>query len=140
VWLRFFDSRLHERMDVGRAARRELPRLLSFRSERGRNYARVFSDLAAEVSRLRRREGREVAITFITHAECHIPIATVEALAQDASLYGIFVLPSRPVSLAYLPLLQRHQIVTAETLSRAGTSRRRALEIVEDAARTARAR
>jgi hypothetical protein len=134
VWLRFFDSRLHERLDIGQAPRRELPRLLSFRSERGRNYGRVFADLAAEVGRLRRDEGREVAVTFITHGECHIPIPTVEALARDASLYGIFVLPSRPIALDYLGHLHRYQIVTAETLARAGTSRRRALDIVDDAA------
>jgi hypothetical protein len=134
VILRFFDSRLHERLDVGRAARRDLPRLLSFRSERGRNYTRVFADLAVEVARLRREEGRDVALTFITHAECHIPRQTVEALARDASLYGIFVLPSRPIALDYLPLLHRHQIVTAETLARGASTRRRALEIVEDAA------
>jgi len=134
VWLRFFDSRLHERLDVGRAPGRELPRLLSFRSERGRNYARVFADLSVEIARLRREQGRDVAITFITHAECHIPRPTVEALARDASLYGIFVLPSRPMTLEYLPLLHRHQIVTAETLARASSSRRRALDIVEDAA------
>jgi hypothetical protein len=139
VWLRFFDSRLHERLDIGRAARRELPRLLLFRSERGRNYARVFADVAAEVGRLRRDEGRDVAVTFITHAECHIPLSTVEALARDASLYGIFVLPSRPMALSYLPLLHRHQIVTAETLAQGASSRRRALEIVEDASRMARA-
>ena len=135
VWFRFFDSRLYERMDVGRQARRELPRLLSFRSERGRNYARVFGDLAAEVSRLRQEEGRDVAITFITHAECHIPTATVEALARDASLYGVFVLPSKPISLEYLPLLHRYQVVTPETLARAGAGRRRALDIVDDVTR-----
>ena len=134
VILRFFDSRLHERLDVGRAARRDLPRLLSFRSERGRNYTRVFSDLALEVGRLRREEGRDIALTFITHAECHVPRPIIEALARDATLYGIFVLPSRPVALDYLPLLHRHQIVTAETLARGASTRRRALEIVEDAA------
>jgi hypothetical protein len=139
VILRFFDSRLHERLDVGRAARRDLPRLLSFRSERGRNYTRAFGDLAREVSRLRREEGRDIALTFITHAECHIPRETVEALARDASLYGIFVLPSRPMTLDYLPLLHRHQIVTAETLARGASTRRRALEIVEDAASAAAA-
>jgi len=94
----------------------------------------VFADLAVEVTRLRREEGRDVALTFITHAECHIPRPTVEALARDASLYGIFVLPSRPMALDYLPLLHRHQIVTAETLARGASTRRRALEIVEDAA------
>ena len=110
---------------------------MSFRSERGRNYGRVFSDLAVEVGRLQREEGRDVAVTFITHAECHIPRATVEALARDASLYGVFVLPSRPMALEYLGLLHRYQIVTPDTLARAHTTRRRALDIVEDAARVA---
>jgi hypothetical protein len=99
----------------------------------------VFGDLAAEVGRLRREEGRDVAVTFITHAECHIPRPTVEALARDASLYGVFVLPSRPMALDYLGLLHRYQIVTPETLARANTTRRRALDIVEDAARVAEA-
>jgi hypothetical protein len=136
VWVRFFDSRLHERLDIGAAARRELPRLLCFRSERGRNYARVFAELATEVGRLRREQGREIALTFITHAECHIPTATVEALARDAYLYGIFILPSKPIDLEYLPKLHRHQIVTADSLSRAAEKRRRALEIVEDVSST----
>jgi hypothetical protein len=134
VWVRFFDSRLHDRLDVGRAPRRELPRFLTFRSERGRNYARVFGDLAVEVARLRRESPREIALTFISHAECHIPLPTVEALARDATLYGIFVLPSKPMDLEYLPRLHRHQIVTAESLARGAEKRRRALEIVEDAA------
>jgi hypothetical protein len=134
IWLRFFDSRLHPRLDLGRTARRDLPRLLGFRSERGRNYARVFEDLATEVARLARDEGREIALTFITHGACHIPLATVEALAAHARLYGVFVLPSRPLDLDYLPLLHKSQIVTAASLARSADKRRRALEIVEDAA------
>jgi hypothetical protein len=134
VWVRFFDSRLHPRIDLGRSARRDLPRLLSFRSQRGRNYARVFSDLAVEVDRLA-REGRDVAITFITHGTCQIPVATVKALAAQARLYGIFVLPSGPLELDYLPFLHRSQVVTAASLARTSDKRRRALEIVEDAAR-----
>jgi hypothetical protein len=134
VWLRFFDSRLSERLDVGRAPRRELPRFLTYRSERGRNYARVFSDLAAELKALRRESGREIALTFVSHAECHIPLATVDALAREATLTGIFVLPSKPVELEYLGKLGRHAIVTAETLARAGEKRRRALEIVDEVA------
>jgi hypothetical protein len=134
VWVRFFDSRLHDRLDVGRAPRRELPRFLTFRSERGRNYARVFGDLAVEIARLRRESPREIALTFISHAECHVPLPTIEALARDATLYGIFVLPSGPLELDYLSRLHRHQVVTAESLARAAEKRRRALEIVEDAA------
>jgi hypothetical protein len=135
VWLRFFDSRLHERLDVGRSPRRELPRFLTFRSERGRNYARVFADLATEVTRLRRESAREIALTFITHAECHVPLPTIEALTRAATVTGIFVLPSGPLALDYVSRLHRHQIVTAETLARAAEKRRRALEIVEDAVR-----
>jgi len=134
IWLRFFDSRLHPRIDLGRAARRDLPRLLSFRSERGRNYARVFSDLTMEVGRLVRDEGREVAITFITHGACQIPAATVKTLAATTRLYGIFVLPSGPLELDYLPHLHGCQVVSAESLAHVADKRRRALEIVEDAA------
>ena len=134
VWLRFFDSRLSQRFDLTRAARRDLPRLLTFRSERGRNTARVFADLAAEVSHLARDEGREMAVTFITHGSCHIPLATVDTLAANALLYGIFVLPSRPLDLDYLPRLHKSQVVTAASLARSADKRRRALEIVDDAA------
>jgi hypothetical protein len=134
VWLRFFDSRLSERLDVGRAPRRELPRFLTYRSERGRNYARAFADLAAELKAIRRESGREIALTFVSHAECHIPLATVDALAREATLTGIFVLPSKPLELDYLPRLSRHAVVTAETLARAGEKRRRALEIVDEVA------
>jgi hypothetical protein len=135
VWLRFFDSRLGDKLDLGRSARRELPRFLTFRSERGRNYARVFADLAAELARLRRENPREIALTFISHAECHIPLPTVDALAREAALTGVFVLPSRPLELDYLPRLRSHQVVTAETLARGAEKRRRALEIVADASR-----
>jgi hypothetical protein len=134
VWLRFFDSRLHPRLDLGRAARRDLPRLLSFRSERGRNYARVFGDLAVEVGRLVRDEGRDVTLTFITHGACQIPLPTVEALAAQAQLCGIFVLPSRPLDLDYLSRLHRVQVVTASSLARSADKRRRALQIIDEAA------
>jgi len=134
VWVRFFDSRLHPRIDLGRSARRDLPRLLSFRSQRGRNYARVFGDLAVEVGRLVRDEGREVAITFITHGNCQIPATTVKTLAAQARLFGIFVLPSGPLELDYLPHLHKSQVVTSASLGRTADKRRRALEIVEEAA------
>ncbi len=134
VWLRFFDSRLHPRLDLGRAARRDLPRLLSFRSERGRNYARVFGDLAVEIGRLVRDEGRDVTLTFITHGACQIPLPTVETLAALAQLCGIFVLPSRPLDLDYLPRLHRVQVVTASSLARSADKRRRALQIIDEAA------
>jgi hypothetical protein len=134
IWVRFFDSRLHPRIDLGRSARRDLPRMLSFRSQRGRNYARVFADLSVEIDRLVRDEGRDVAVTFITHGNCQVPIATVKALAAKARLFGIFVLPSGPLELDYLPYLHKSQVVTAASLGRTAEKRRRALEIVEEAA------
>jgi hypothetical protein len=131
VWVRFFDSRLHRKVHAGTLGGHDLPYLLCFRSERGRNYARVFQDLQAELEREAGNRRREVALTIVTHAECHIPRATVEALARRASLHGVFVLPSQPLALDYLSLLRRHQVVTAETLAQPAEKRRRALEIVD---------
>jgi hypothetical protein len=45
----------------------------------------------------------------------------------------VFVLPSQPLAVDYLPLLRRHQVVTAETLAQPAEKRRKALEIVGDA-------
>lgn len=132
VWLRFFDSRLHRKVSAAELGGQQLPYVLCFRSERGRNYSRVFADLVLELQRERAQTKGAVSLTFITHAECHIPRRTVEALGRLAHLYGVFVLPSQPLALEYLPLLQRHQVVTAETLSRPAEKRRRALEIVGD--------
>jgi hypothetical protein len=132
VWLRFFDSRLHRKVQAATLGGHDLPYLLCFRSERGRNYARVFQDLLAELERDAGHLRREMALTIVTHAECHIPRPTVEALARRASLSAVFVLPSQPLAVDYLPLLRRHQIVTGESLALPAEKRRRALEIVGD--------
>lgn len=135
VTFRFFDSRLHRRVALSAAAGHELPYILSFRSEHGRHYARVFEDLLGEARRTKRRQGRELAITFITHGECHIPAPLLEGLAQVARVYGVFVLPSRPLSLGYLPLLHRHQVVSHADFADLDTRKRRALQIMEDVSR-----
>jgi hypothetical protein len=129
-WVRFFDSRLHRKVPAGTLAGQDLPYLLCFRSERGRNYARVFQDLLGEMEQEVGRERRQISLTIITHASCHIPRATVEALAQRAALSAVFVLPSQPLALDYLPLLTQHQVVTAQTLAAPADKKRRALEIV----------
>jgi hypothetical protein len=59
----------------------------------------------------------------------------VSAMAQQAYLYGIIILPSSEVELDFLPLLHRHQIVESTALSSRKGRRRRALGIVDDAAR-----
>ena len=43
-------------------------------------------------------------------------------------------LPSGPLELEYLPLLHKSQVVSADSLGRVAEKRRRALEIVEEAA------
>ena len=136
VWLRFFDSRLYQQLRIDENVEAAVPHLLCFSSERGRNYGRVFKQLLGELKRLQRRSSRSLALTIITHGQCHIGSALVEQLRQVAHLYGVFILPSSTLHLDYLSLLHRHQIVTAEALSSRERSVDRALEIVDDAATT----
>jgi len=134
VWLRFFDSRLYELTRVGESGEASVPYLLCFRSERGRNYERVFRQLLGELQRMGRQETRSTVVYIITHGQCHITNPLVEQLRQAAHLYGVFILPSSTLHLDYLPLLDRHQIVNEESLSSRERSVDRALEIVDDAA------
>ena len=132
MWLRFFDSRLHDirKLSGGDFA---VPYLLGFKSERGRNYGRVFRQLETELSRLRRTDGRRLVVYVITHGQCHLPPELVEKLAGHAFLYGIIILPSSAVRLDWLPLLQRSQIVDAAALKSRESRRSRALDILADA-------
>ena len=136
IWLRFFDSRLHELVKVGRSGALPVPYLLSFRSEHGRNYGKVFRQLLLELSRLKRDHRRQTVVYIITHGQCHIAPDLVAAMAQQAYLYGIIILPSSEVSLDFLPLLHRHQIVESTALSSRAGRRERALDIVGDTAAT----
>jgi len=79
VWLRFFDSRLYERQELTSSKLRS-PYLLCFRSERGRNTTRVFTELDKELSRLMRENPKELMVTFITHGRCQIDIRVLESL------------------------------------------------------------
>lgn len=138
IWLRFFDSRLHELVKVGRQGALPVPHILSFRSERGRNYGKVFRQLLLELSRLKRDHRRQTVVYIITHGQCHIAPDLVAAMAQQAYLYGIIILPSQEVSLEFLPLMHRHQIVEPGALSSRAGRRERALDIVGDTAGEAR--
>ena len=135
IWLRFFDSRLHELVKMGRGGTVPVPYLLSFRSEHGRNYSKVFRQLLIELTRIKRDQKRHVVVYIITHGQCHIAPELAAALAQQAYLYGIIILPSSEVSLDFLPLLQRSQIVESTALSSRAGRRDRALDIVDDATR-----
>lgn len=139
IWVRFFDSRLHETIKIGRSGQVPVPYLLSFRSERGRNYAKVFRQLLVEVTRLRREQKRRVVLYTITHGQCHIEPELVTALKQQAFLYGVVVLPSSNELPEFVPLLDRQQIVSGEVLTNRAERQRRALDIVGDATKTRKA-
>ena len=142
VYLRFFDSRLYEvqharpgRSDTGGIS---VPYVLCFKGERGRNYAKVFGMLANDLQRLKRRERRTPIVYILTHAQCHVPLDTVERLRLVARLYGVFMLPSTgELDLEYLHRLHTVQVVDARSLGHRDVRAARALEIVEDAAKEA---
>ncbi|HET9992484.1 MAG TPA: hypothetical protein VFQ65_28320 [Kofleriaceae bacterium] len=135
IWVRFFDSRLHETIKIARSGQVPVPYLLSFRSERGRNYGKVFRQLLVEVTRLRREQKRRVVMYIITHGQCHIEPELATALKQQAFLYGIVCLPSSDQLPEFVPLLDRSQIVHADALTSRAERQRRALDIVGDATR-----
>jgi hypothetical protein len=141
VYLRFFDSRLYDAMHArhGRSAHGgiSVPYVLMFKGEHGRNYAKVFGLLANELQRLARRERRMPILYIITHAECHVPLDTIERLRNLARLYGVFMLPSQgELELDYVHRLHTVQVVDEAALAQRDERARRALDIVEDAART----
>lgn len=140
VYMRFFDSRLYEAMHT-RPGRSEhggisVPYVLCFKGEHGRNYAKVFGMLANDLQRLARRERRTPILYVITHAECHVPLDTIERLRSLARLYGVFMLPSQgELELDYLHRLHTVQVVDEKALDQRDERARVALGIVEDAAR-----
>ncbi len=140
IWLRFFDSRLHETVKISRAGQVPVPYLLSFKSERGRNYTKVFRQLHGELSRAAREGRRRVVLYIITHGQCHLPLDLVTSLGQLAFLYGILISPSSEVLPEFVPLLDRHQIVLPEAFSSRAGRQKRALDIVSDAAARPRGR
>ena len=136
---------------TGQVAQRALLGLLLFRSERGRNYRRVFEDLLRELRSPRGgrhsstappsdratqpdagAEGRPT-IYFLTHAQCHIPRQTVQDLAALADLYAVFVRPSGELKMDYLPSLRSYHVVTDDALSRPEEQRRQTLGIIQQA-------
>ncbi len=143
--VRFFDSRLYEPMRLRRGrsglhghGSLHVAGILAFKGERGRNYARVFSQLASELERIRDRAS--VTVYMITHAECHVPVELVRRVRESAELCGVFMLPSRgALDLEYLTALTHHDVVTDAALRDRSERATRALSIVE-AASTASSR
>ena len=139
VYIRFFDSHLYEVMkgdpSRGPSGGVDIARLLSFRGERGRNYARVGSLLTDEMRRVSDREGVRPTLYLITHAECHMPVEVAVGLANEARLYGVFMMPSQgELDIEYVECLDTVQIVNEAQLFNRGSRAARALSIVDDAA------
>lgn len=134
VYLRFFDSQLYDLMRT-RGEHFDVPYLLCFRSERGRNYAKVFRMLAVELQRISSRERRRPVLYIVTHAECHIPEDVLAQLKRSAFVYGIFILPSTgELDLQYIDQLDHSHVVDRETLLDRGARADKAREICETAA------
>ncbi|MCP4499111.1 MAG: hypothetical protein GY822_03980 [Deltaproteobacteria bacterium] len=132
VWLRFFDSRMYERQELS-SSKLRIPYLLCFRSERGRNPTRVFTDLERELSRLMRESPKEVVVTFITHGRCQIETKLIETLSQKATLCGVFVMPSGgDMTLDYVDKLTQHHIITQDALSDKSKRQSEALKILSE--------
>jgi hypothetical protein len=129
VSLRFFDSRLYE-PHVVRAGQLPLAYLLAFRSERGRNPARVFRELGQLLER-ETSDRREHLVTVYTHAALHVPRDLVARVAQKARLAAVFMLPrSEQLYLDYLDLLQQHWVVDDRALGDPRARKQAALGIL----------
>ncbi len=144
VVLRFFDSRLYEGVKVGAAGHVEVPYVLQFRAERGRNYAAVLRQLNAELAAPRFGGGRGASalVYMLTHGEAQFPTAEVQLLASRAPIYGVFILPRGPLNLGYLDAVHRVHVIDDEAIAH-GRRASRAKQIIsevesdlEDAARS----
>lgn len=139
AYLRFFDSRLYPPQATRRGHDAHgginLAQVMTFRGERGRNYAKVFAELTMELAKLARRDPRKPHVYILTHAQCHVPTDIIERLHRHATLFGIFMQPSRgELDLDYLTHLDSVQVVNDESLGRRDERAKSALQIVETAA------
>jgi hypothetical protein len=132
AYVRFFDSRLYDLVKM-EGDSLGVPYLLCFKSEHGRNYTKVFSQLIPELTRLKKEEKRSITLYFLTHGQCHVPVPIMESLERIASLYGVFILPSEDMQLDYLSLLDHYHIVDEDTLSSRKDRVDKALTIIDEA-------
>lgn len=131
VTVRFFDSRLYE---PHAAHGEELPtaHLLSFKGERGRNPARVFSELIT-VLELSQRRGDPPVVHVFTHAALYIPREIVQQIRSIAQIAAVFMLPSGgQLDLDYLDLLAAHWVVDHSVLGRGRARAEAALNILDE--------
>ena len=128
--LRFFDSQLYAPVEVTKDF--SVPYLLSFRSERGRNYKNVFTQLLGDLRRLRESGPQSVMLYVLTHGQCHLPVELVARLREVAYLFGIYILPSEPFELEYLSLLHKSRLIQADALNSQSTRRKAAIDILSE--------
>lgn len=130
VWLRFFDSRLYERQELS-SSKMRIPYLLCFRSERGRNTTRVFTELERELARLMRESPKEVVVTFITHGRCQVDPKVIDTLRGKATLSGVFVTTrADEFHLDWLDKLTSHHVITPDVLGDKNARKGEALKIL----------
>jgi hypothetical protein len=130
VVVRFFDSRIYEPL---RAPAGQLPvaQILAFRGERGRNPARVFTQLASELTAS--SDTRVHVVHLFTHAALYAPRELVQAVTQVAHVQGVFILPSGgKLELDYLDLLASHWVIDHRTLASSNDRAEAALAILDD--------
>jgi hypothetical protein len=112
---RFFDSRLYDTIRVGEHGH-SVPYLLSFKSERGRNYRKCFEQVLADVRRIKEREDLSVVLYFFTHGQCHLPDDLVARMRESMYLFGIYILPGERLDLDYVSHLHKYQVVREDSL------------------------
>lgn len=148
VRVRCFDGRLHEGVRVDQQPARLAPYLLSFRSQRGRNYGQVLRDLAAEYAGRGRGVGSraagpvpgshgepgEICAYLLTHGEFHVAPELLVGVQRHAFLYGVFLFPEGELLQEALPLFHRVQVVREDALASEAAQRERALAVLESLA------
>ncbi len=137
VAFRFFDARLYE---LHRARQGKLPtaHILAFKGERGRNPARVFSELVSELDAQKHTDAGTVIVHLFTHAALHIPRELVALVREKAHLAAVFILPSGGgLDLDYLDLLDGHWVVDHATLAKS-TARAAAAKAILDEGKAVR--
>lgn len=132
VTFRFFDSRLYE-VHAARGGQIPVAYLLSFRGERGRNPARVFSELARTLELSALRDPRDPVVHLFTHAGLYVPRDLMAEVTRRAKVAGVFLLPSGgELHLDYVDLLDGHWIVDHRVLASRGARVDEARRILDD--------
>ncbi len=133
VRLRFFDARVYPGVAVRASEGGDIPYVLQFRAEHGRNYARVARELLAELSAPRGPEGQQI-LYLLTHGQCRFPPELLQQIGARAPVHAVYILPGGTVELPEPGAFRRVHVLDAQALAqgrRVGHARR----IIQDAER-----